>query len=58
MIAGGLMLLLHIIVLSGIGSIEILWPIWIVAGAIGFPLRAIGMSRAFASKLQSPTNIS
>ena len=51
MIAGGLMLLLHVIVLSGIGSIEILWPIWIVAGAIGFPLWAIGMSRAFASKM-------
>ena len=51
MLAGALMLLLHVIVLSGIGSIEILWPIWLVAGVIGFPLFALGMSRAFASKI-------
>ena len=51
MVAGGLMLLLHVIVLSGIGSIENLWPIWIVAGAIGFPVFALGMSRAFANKM-------
>ena len=51
MLAGALMLLLHVIVLSRIGSIEILWPIWLVAGAIGFPLFAFAMSRAFASKI-------
>ena len=51
MLAGALMLLLHVIVLSGIGSIEILWPIWLVAGVIGFPLFAFAMSRAFANKI-------
>ena len=51
MLAGALMLLLHVIVLSRIGSIEILWPIWLVAGAIGFPLFAFAMSRAFANKI-------
>ena len=51
MLAGALMLLLHVIVLSGIGSIEILWPMWVLAGGIGFPLFGFGMSRAFASKI-------
>lgn len=51
MLAGALMLLLHVIVLSGIGSIEILWPIWLVAGVIGFPLFAFAMSRAFENKI-------
>ena len=51
MLAGALMLLLHVIVLSCIGSIEILWPIWLVAGVIGFPLFAFAMSRAFANKI-------
>ena len=51
MLAGILMLLLHVIVLSGIGSIEILWPMWVLAGGIGFPLFGFGMSRAFASKI-------
>ena len=51
MLAGALMLLLHVIVLSGIGSIEILWKIWLVAGVIGFPLFAFAMSRAFANKI-------
>ena len=51
MLAGALMLLLHVIVLSGIGSIENLWPIWLVAGVIGFTLFAFAMSRAFANKI-------
>ena len=53
MLAGFLMLLLHVIVLSGIGPIEILWPIWVVAGGIGFPLFAFGMSRTFARRHKS-----
>ena len=51
-VAGSLILLMHVIALSGLApDSDIFWPIWIVAGAIGFPLFALGMSRAFASKI-------
>ena len=50
--AGSLILLMHVIALSGLApDSEVFFPIWIVAGAIGFPLFALGMSRAFASKI-------
>ena len=50
--AGSLILLMHVIALSGLApDPEVFFPIWIVAGAIGFPLFALGMSRAFASKI-------
>ena len=51
-VAGSLMLLMHAIALSGLApDTDFFFPIWIVAGAIGFPLFALGMSRAFASKI-------
>ena len=50
--AGSLILLMHVIALSGLApDLEVIWPIWLVAGLIGFPLFALGMSRAFASKI-------
>ena len=50
--AGSLILLMHVIALSGLfPDTDVFWPIWIVAGAIGFPLFAFGMSRAFATKI-------
>ena len=43
---------MHVIALSGLAQdTDVFWPIWIVAGAIGFPLFALGMSKAFASKI-------
>ena len=51
-LAGSLILLMHVIALSGLApDLEVIWPIWLVAGLIGFPLFALGMSRAFASKI-------
>ena len=51
-VAGSLMILMQAAALSGLVSDPmIFWPIWLVAGGIGFPLFAVGMSRAFASKI-------
>ena len=51
-LGGSLILLVHVIALSGLApDPEAIWPIWLVAGLIGFPLFALGMSRAFATKI-------
>ena len=51
-LGGSLILLMHVMALSGLApNPEFIWPIWLVAGLIGFPLFALGMSRAFAGKI-------
>ena len=51
-LGGSLILLMHVMAFSGLApNPEFIWPIWLVAGLIGFPLFALGMSRAFASKI-------
>ena len=51
-LGGSLILLMHVMAFSGLApNPEVIWPIWLVAGLIGFPLFALGMSRAFVSKI-------
>ena len=52
-VAGALIVLLHILALTGLatGLDNVLWPVWLIAGLIGFPLWSLGMSQAFGSKI-------